>query len=172
MHTPTEDQRLTREPPTPKQLDKETVYNLLRPTVKPSIKEIFQKPIKENNCKKYIPENTRCSSLGGVHILCGQILFHYSDKLRCKIQDSDRECYDLPVTCDTLKKCFPPENGTKPILIYSANQWLQKNSMKIILRIGLARAWDGGDKNWRPRRCYLQLNGIICEKTSPALRGR
>lgn len=32
---------------------------------------------------------------------------------------------------------------------------------RVALRLGLARAWDGPDKDWSPRRCYLQLNGVI-----------
>ena len=32
---------------------------------------------------------------------------------------------------------------------------------EIILRLGLARAWDGKDNHWNPMRCYVQLNGLI-----------
>jgi hypothetical protein len=31
----------------------------------------------------------------------------------------------------------------------------------IMLRLGLTRGWDGPDKNWTPKRCFLQLNGVI-----------
>lgn len=78
----------------------------------------------------------------------------------------DDVLYRLPVTCDRLRHFFSSgDDEPEPTFgIAEANRWLGASSPRseIILRIGLARGWGGKEGAWNPRRCYVQLNGIIC----------
>ncbi len=85
-------------------------------------------------------------------------------KLRLELRDSDGVTYNLPVTSDELLHIFSPSDNEAFFGVDEANEWLSVNPPRteLIMRIGLARGWIGGDANWNPPRCYVQLNGIIC----------
>ena len=161
----TEDLILTTSPSFLEAFDEATTFEILLPTCFRSIREIFDSLLVE---EKYILDNTNCRSLGGVRTRRSQVRFFEDGyrRLRLQFRDIDNAVYQLPVTCDTLKRIFSPDDDDpEPHFgIDEANEWLQVNTpqTEIVLRIGLARGWDGPDHTWNPRRCYVQLNGIIC----------
>jgi hypothetical protein len=160
----TEDTRLSRLPEFLLELSESELYALLLPTAKDSIAlAIGAQPIDN----KYVEEGTKCRSLGGVSVVRDQIRFSFDwGKLRLALTDSDGADYDLKVTSDWLQHVFSPsdEEAEPHFGVDEANEWLDVNTEtdKIILRVGLARPWDGRENNWSPLRCYLQLNGIVC----------
>jgi len=80
--------------------------------------------------------------------------------------ESEWAPYDLPVTSMDLLDRFgeSAEEVNRLLEGYDDGQ-------RCILRIALARAWDGPDKGWNPKRCYMQMTGLICRvprETAPA----
>jgi hypothetical protein len=66
--------------------------------------------------------------------------------------------YDLPVT-DLECVASADDNGFASVSEKIARAAAARQN--IILRIGLARAFDGGEARFNPRRCYAQVNGLI-----------
>lgn len=161
----TEDLRLSTSPALLETLDEPAIYALLLPTCFRSIPEIFGLSLTDD---RYIIENTQCRSLGGLRIPRKRVRFIRDgyERLRLELTEVDNTVYRLAVTCDTLMHVFSPgdEDAEPHFGVSDANDWLEVNppETEIILRIGLARAWDGRNGDWNPRRCYAQLNGIIC----------
>lgn len=161
----TEDLILSQLPSLLEKFDEATTYALLLDKASTSIRELFGCALVED---KYLPEGTNCRSLGGVRAIRRRVRFIEDGfrKLRLQLQDIDHVSYRLPVTCDTLRHFFSPsDEEVEPHFgIAEANEWLCVNppDSEIIMRIGLARGWVGKDGEWSPRRCYAQLNGIIC----------
>jgi hypothetical protein len=116
---------------------------------------------------KFVDEGTRCPSLFGVRAPRRKIRFHtgFDEKLKLQVDDADGAHYDLSVTCDRILSLFDGARGRAPLGADEANDWLGKYGLaeNVILRVGMARPWDG-NRGWEPRRCYLQLNGIVCPK--------
>jgi hypothetical protein len=159
-----EDTRLTKAPTLLHSFAEDETYALLLGTTHPSIRTAFGLPLIEN---KYVEEGARCPSLAGIRVRRDRLRFHESfGKLRLIVRDSDGLEYDLPVTCDRLQHLFNPGDAeAEPHFgVEEANEWLAVNSPStpIILRVGFARPFDGKDKGWSPKRCYLQANGLIC----------
>jgi hypothetical protein len=146
-------------------LDESATYAFLLPTTVRSIRELYGRPLAED---KFLEDGTVCPSLGGLRIPRERAAFEEDayGKLRLRVHDSDDVHYRLPVTCDTLLHLFSPGDGdSEPFFgVGEANEWLCVTGpdTEIMLRIGLARGWAGPDRTWNPRRCYLQLNGIVC----------
>lgn len=161
----TEDLILSTPPTLLQQFDELTTYSLLIENSFNSIREIFGCQPAEN---KYIPDGTKCSSLGGLRVERNRVHFIEDGyhKLRLHLNDIENTVYWLPITCDHLRSIFSPvdENAVPHFGVAEANEWLCVNppDCKVILRVGLARAWAGKDGEWSPRRCYVQLNGIVC----------
>lgn len=160
----TEDLPLTRNPTLLEHWDESATYAFLLPTTVRSIRELYGRPLTED---KFLADGTVCPSLGGVRIRRERTAFEQDTyKLRLRVHHSDDVHYRLPVTCDTLRHLFSPGDGdAEPFLgVAEANEWLCVTGpdTEIILRIGLARGWAGPDGVWSPRRCYVQLNGIVC----------
>lgn len=161
----TEDLLLSAPPSLLEVFDEPTTYSLLLPTCFESIPKIFDSSLVD---EKYITDNTNCRSLGAVRAPRERVNFIKDGygRLRLELTDVDDVVYRLPVTCDTLMHVFSPsdEDAEPHFGVSEANEWLQENppDTEIILRIGLARGWSGPDRAWNPRRCYAQLNGIIC----------
>lgn len=145
--------------------DESTTYPLFLARAFTSIRQLFGCPLVDS---KYLPDGTNCHSLGGVRVVrhrAGFIEDGYG-KLRRQLRDTDNVFYRLPVTCDELRHVFSldDEDAEPHYGVAEANERLCANppGRDIIMRIGLARAWAGNDGTWSPRRCYAQLNGIIC----------
>ncbi len=159
-----EDTRLHGTPSLLEELSDDAVHALVLPSAAPSVAKAIGLPLIEN---KYVEEGARCRSLGGVRVGRRQIQFRDDwGKLRLSIAEPDGTSYDLKVTSDWLQHLFSPsdEEAEPHFGVNEGNEWLDANGEKdvIVLRVGLARPWDGRENRWRPKRCYLQLNGIIC----------
>jgi hypothetical protein len=145
--------------------DESITYALLINKTFTSIRQLFGCALVDD---KYLPDGANCRSLGGVRVVRRRVRFIEDGfgKLRLQLQDTDNVSYRLSVTCDGLRRFFSPgdEDAEPHFGVAEANEWLRVNPLdsEIILRIGLARAWVGKDGDWNPRRCYTQLNGIIC----------
>lgn len=140
------------------------LYQSLFGTTHSSVVEAFGQPLLEN---KYVPEGTQCPSLGSIRIKRKNVKFMEDGfgrlRLRFRFSDNNADLYVLPVTSDFLLEMFSPKEGMFGVA--EANEWLEVNELtqEIILRLGFARGWEGKDTEpYNPKRCYLQLNGIIC----------
>lgn len=151
----TEDTLVAREPHLLEALSEPEAYKILRDTAFPSIATLFENQLVQD---RYVVDGTHVRSLGGVLVPVQNLQFFETfEKLRVHVRDSDGMAYGLKVTSDELQTIFAQDGVT------GANEWLQRASRDspLILRVGLARAWDGPDRNWDPKRCYVQLNGVI-----------
>jgi hypothetical protein len=163
----TEDMVLKRSPEQLEVFAEAVTYELVKPTVDQSIRKIFGQPLLED---KYLNDGIKTRSLGAVLVPRKKLNFVESfGKLRVHLVDADRVAYDLPVTSEALLRFFAPdiEQQLEPHFgVAEANKFLRANEPDelIIARVGLSRGWDGPAKDWKPKRCYLQLNGIICPK--------
>lgn len=158
----TEDSILTAPPTLIEYFDESEMYSLLLGTTFESVAKIFGRALFD---EKYIIDGTNCRSLGGLRIERSRIHFVEDSyrKLRLRLHDNDDVNYCLPVTDAGLLRMFSED--TEPHFgVAEANEWLDVNppEAQIILRVGLARGWSGKEGTWSPRRCYAQLNGIIC----------
>jgi hypothetical protein len=137
------------------------LYNLIIDLAQDSIREAFECTFRDD---KYVDAGTDCHSLGSIHAPRRKARFFENfDKLRLSVTDAEGTSYDLGVTDDRLLSAFDPSDPAAPYGVAEANAWLEQNasSSEIVLRVGLARAWWGKNKEWDPKRCYLQLNGVI-----------
>jgi hypothetical protein len=159
-----EDFPLTCFPTLLESFDEEQTYQLMINKTDDSILSIFGKQLADG---KYLVEGTNCRSLGSVSIPRRKICFFEDNfgRLRLRLHDSDEMLYSLPVTSDELLRFFShSEDGLEEYFgVDEANELLEANApdQHLILRIGLARGWGGPKGNWNPKRCYIQLNGII-----------
>jgi hypothetical protein len=148
-----------------RELDEAETHALLIPYAFQSVTDLFGVLLTDD---KYITDGTRCKSLGGLRISPRRARFLDDGygKLRLQFRDSTNTMYRLAVTCDQLQHLFSPsDHDAEPHFgVAEANEWLDANPPRseIVLRLGLARGWDGPDHLWNPLRCYAQLNGIIC----------
>ena len=92
----------------------------------------------------------------------------YNRRLRLHFEDADDQLYILPVTCDRLRSLFDPDGGA--LGVSAANDWLKSLPAEepILLRVGLTRGYAGGDGSFDPKRCYVQINGILSAHPLPA----
>lgn len=161
----TEDTPLQSTPVVLERLSEEFLYSLLIGSAKPSVVRALSHDLLDG---KYVEEGANCSSLGGMAVERRKIRFHDSGfgDLRLLFTDSDGTLYDLKVTSAWLQQLFSPsDKEPKPHFgVAEGNEWLAVNKPtdQLILRVGLARPWAGKEKQWNPRRCYVQLNGIVC----------
>lgn len=156
----TEDTVLARMPELLEVLRPEDVQNVLGASLHGSIAEVYDRQLMED---KYVNDGTRCASLGGIAVPIQNLEFEESfGKLRLRIRDNDGKHYSLAVTSDDLRTRFH-DNPADPPAIQQANEWLAgfRRDSATILRLGLARAWDGKEQKYNPKRCFLQCNGII-----------
>lgn len=106
---------------------------------------------------KYTQDGTRCPSLGGLNVSASNLRAE-SRYNKPKIVYADRRGgrHYLSVTDLEIKKMEPRA---------SVNRLSERLSNvgrgQVVLRLGLARGWAGANNEYNPKRCYLQLNGII-----------
>ena len=160
-----EDTRLQGPPVVLERFAEDETHALLLGAARPSVVEAIGSQLIDN---KYVVEGTLCHSLGGVTARRKQVRFREDSyaHLRLSLSDSDGTLYDLKVTSDQLQHMFSPaDHEAEPHFgVDEANEWLDANGTDdtLILRVGLTRPWDGKENQWNPKRCYLQLNGVIC----------
>ena len=142
------------------------LYAAMLPSACHAITQLFDLRPLENS---YVIEGTECRSLGGVKAPRASINLRANNynRLRLQLDDADGELYNLPVTCHRLRSLFDPGGGR--LGIQGANDWLQEipADEPIVLRIGLTRGYAGGDGEFNPRRCYVQINGILSAHALP-----
>ena len=160
----TEDFVLGGPPQTLTMFNEAETFTLLRSTADKSIRAIFGPLFGD----RYLHEGTGQRSLGSIllrrermHLFVDQ-----KEKLRIQFTDGDGVRYALAVTSEKMLHYFSPRPQDPPphYGIREAAAWLNATpaDQAVMLRIGLSRGWAGTEKAWKPPRCYLQLNGIIC----------
>lgn len=151
-----------------RQLSEAELHEVMLETLDTGMRDVFGAELIE---QRYLIEGTGVRSLGGIKLKRRKLfLFHEDERLRLHLIDEHGHRHDLAVTCDTLSHYFSPrgEEWDLHLSEREANEWLELNDPEdwIILRIGLARGWAGPDQDWQPRRCYAQLNGLICPRAN------
>ena len=122
--------------------------NVLRDSVSKDIQGIFHHHVKEN---AYVPQKTKCPSLGAILIPAHNIEFFTEDgKLRARITDYSKQTYELKVSCKYLRDIF--EKGKD---VENLNNAVAA-SKYAHCRIGLARKFL-----MQENHCYLMLNGLF-----------
>lgn len=152
----TEDTVIARMPCLLEALQPHGVHIVLQGSLFDSVTELYDGNLIDD---KYVTDGTRCRSLGGVAVPVGNLRFEESfGKLRLRVLDTDGRFYSLGVTSDELRTRFH-EISANPPAVDEGNEWLASfpAGSHAILRIGLARGWD----KYNPKRCYLQMNGLI-----------
>lgn len=135
--------------------------NSFRPPSNKSIAEVFDNYVRQQSAwnrkkKVYVPEGTKCRSLGSVEVASAKFEFfeeRYHDdppKLRACVRESILNAYNLSVTCSSIRNQWSSD-GVKQL-----NKFFRSHPT-LHLRIGLATAFSG-----MPEKCSVQLNGIIC----------
>ena len=160
----TEDLVLARQPSRLKVLREPEAHRTLSETLDASIRKIFGNALIED---KYVIEGTGVRSLGAILIPRRNLVFVESfGKLRAQFIDLDGISYELKVTSERFMRYFAPgANLPQPQLgVEGANRLIGAigANENLIARVGLARGWDGPNHDWEPKRCYVQLNGLIC----------
>lgn len=122
--------------------------NALRDSVSKDIQGIFHHLVKEN---AYVPQKTKCPSLGAILIPAHNIEFFTEDgKLRARITDYSKQTYELKVSCKYLRDIFEKDKDVTGLnnAVY--------DSQYAHCRIGLARKFL-----MQENHCYLMLNGLF-----------
>ena len=122
--------------------------NTLRDNVSKDIQGIFHHHAKENT---YVPQKTKCPSLGAILIPAHNIEFFTEDsKLRARITDYSKQTYELNVSCKYLRDIFEKDKDVTSLNnAVTASQYAH-------CRIGLARKFL-----MQENHCYLMLNGLF-----------
>jgi len=135
-------------------VDTADLYAACVETADANIKEIFSDEVEDN---KYVEAKTECRSLGCVIVPKNRLNLSVSyGKVHVNMRFSAFDWYSPSVT----------ELGLKAISADDAKEVLKDRIAAAVepvaVRLGLARAWAGTDGSYNPKRCYLQVNGIIC----------
>ena len=117
-------------------------------SISKDIQSIFHHHVKEN---AYVPQKTKCPSLGAILIPAHNIEFFTEDgKLRARITDYSKQSYELKVSCKYLRDIFEKDKDVKNLNnAIAASQYAH-------CRIGLARKFL-----MQENHCYLMLNGLF-----------
>lgn len=137
------------------QLTESTLFSALAPHVDDSIDKLFDGNVQE---RKYVIDATRCRSLGSLLVSAGSanIAIDNFRKTRFSFKDRTRQEYNLPVT--DLRVADGQADRITEIVRRIAHA--RERMSQILLRIGLARGFDGSGR-WNQKRCYLQVNGVF-----------
>jgi hypothetical protein len=111
---------------------------------------------------KYVVADTECRSLGCITLLPKKLRVRDAfGKVQVSYQDNSYVWHNFPVTDLTVKNECDAAAGAAAL---SAKIAASNPFCPLVLRLGLARAWDGDDKGYDPKRCYVQLNGLIVSR--------
>ena len=118
------------------------------------IDTLFQNSLVE---LKYTPDGTKCPSLGGFRVSASKLRAESSyKKLKVIYTAPQGNRHYLSVT-DLEIKAMEAIAG-----VMKLNQLFSKvGHDQVVLRLGLARGWAGAKNEYDPKRCFLQLNGIV-----------
>ena len=132
------------------------LYEACRETADDHVESIFGGALVDG---KYVVADQKCRSLGCVMVPRGKLkASEFYGKVQISYRDAQSVWHNFPVTELTTKNVGGPDAGAAAL-----NARLAASSFfkPVALRLGLARAWDGGNQAYDPKRCYLQANGII-----------
>lgn len=142
-------------------LSNEDFYSYVMRRADASVEGIFGRRLEQN---AFLEEKVRCRSLGGILVAAQRIRLYrgFRERLRCSFVDAAGAVYDFPVTAMDFLGHFGAGSATG-FSAMEANELIQSYnaSQPIMIRIGLARAYGGGEHAWNPKRCYAQINGFI-----------
>ena len=130
------------------------LFSACNETADADISSVLNHNLQEN---KYVVEGAHCRSLLCIVQQASTIrLSDRYDKIQLSF-NSDNGWYNLPVT-DLQAK----ESGSAAAGVQNLQDRLDAADSHVAIRLGLARGWDGKPHNdYDPKRCYLQVNGII-----------
>ena len=129
------------------------LYRACITTADPDIDTLFANQVID---AKYVIDGTRCRSLGCVMVDADDLrLSEYRDKVQVSWQDPPKVWHNLSVTEVAIRT----PGADVGLRLLRAR--LLHVTGDVALRVGLARGWDGNDAKYNPKRCYLQLNGLI-----------
>lgn len=137
-------------------LSQADLYEICRETADQTVSNLFSKNIVDN---KYVPDGIVCRSLGCVTVPAKSIYPHVEfDKVRLRFIDADGTTYDPPVTEMQTK-----ETGDAYTGLAALQKRLDDHGRlnPIVLRLGLTRGWAGPHGEFQPKRCTIQVNGLI-----------
>jgi hypothetical protein len=135
------------------QLTEAELYEALALRVDPDIASIFAGRLVGG---KYVPEGAHCRSLGSVRVT-GARLDTTHDRPRLKFS-SGEEFYDLPVTDLRLRLAVESGHSAAWVAEFERRRAARQPA---VVRVGLARPWAGSSGEFDPKRCYVQVNGVI-----------
>ena len=106
--------------------------------------------------RRYVIDGTKCRSLGCVLVDAEDLSLSVPfDKVRVSWQEPLTVWHNLSVTEVAIRT---PDADVGLRLLRAR---LLHVTGDVALRVGLARGWEGADGSYDPKRCYLQLNGLI-----------
>lgn len=131
------------------------LYGACVETADDSIDDLFNGSLIEN---KFVNAGTECRSLGCVLVAAHELRVSGAyDKVQVSYPCGFGEWQNLTVT-DLIIKGY--ENSAAGAA--AAQQAIAGAGNRFMaLRVGLARAWDGPGHDYDPKRCYIQLNGLV-----------
>ena len=106
---------------------------------------------------KYVVEGSKCRSLGCLIVDPADLHAENSYGVKLVYDDADNKRHYIKVTeLETIA------GGDEAAGAAALQERLDGAAGPVALRLGLARAWAGpADQHYDPRRCYMQLNGVI-----------
>jgi hypothetical protein len=119
----------------------EELYTACLETADPSIEAIFNGELVEN---RYVLENADCRSLGCIMVQASALRFRapFDNKVEAAYRDDRGVWHNLPVTALEVKKLTTSAAGAAAL-----EDRLARIDGLVALRIGLARAFEGKEKN-------------------------
>lgn len=133
------------------------LHTTLLPSAKRDVSEVYGAPLLDG---MYLEEGRGAHSLGCLRVEPGSLSFHQGNRnaIRVDFKDASGASFNLKLTCHTLCSALEAKQANLPGL----NAWAARADQPVLLRMGLARPWNGGhEHNYNPRRCYAQINGLI-----------
>ena len=130
------------------------LYSACVETSDNSADSIFNGQLVDN---KYVIANSICRSLGCILVNRDDLrVSDYYGKVQISYRDACGRWYNFPVT-----ELWTKKHGDSAVAAPALENRLNGCNGAVVLRIGLARAWDGGSQAFDPKRCYVQVNGLI-----------
>lgn len=137
------------------------IVEALQPTADHTVSTIFGGNLID---RKYVEELIQCRSLGTIMVAVSDVrpFANSYGKLRVAFADFAGTSYDLPVTDMEAQQILAQGDADAAADHLRAKLAKHRRNTKIMLRLGLARAFAGvPPQNWQPMRCYLQCNGFL-----------
>lgn len=132
------------------------LYEACRETADGDVDSIFGGELVDG---KYVVADQKCRSLGCIMIPSSKLkASEFYGKVQVSYRDGQGVWHNFPVTELATKSVGDAVSGAAALNARLAAASFFK---PVAVRLGLARAWDGGAKAYDPKRCYLQANGII-----------